>query len=104
MGIQQGGRCADAGQREYAMGQAALRCGSAQRAIEIVVGLISLALISSPLWGSILVPVLWSWAFLAFSVYWLVKSVYLAVQGYIAYRSLQVWDECDWVGLGSQEP
>src|SRR5579862_2788489 len=86
------------------MGRAALPRSSTQRFIEITVGLTSWLLISSPLWGSILFPVYWSWAFLAFAVYWLGKSAYLVVQGFIASRTLQIWEAGDWAGLARRLP
>ena len=86
------------------MERAALPDGSIQRCLEISVGLVSVILITSPLWASLLIPVYWSWAFFLFSIYWLYRALRLAIQGALAFRALKAWDQCPWTELGSRHP
>lgn len=86
------------------MERAALQNALLQRCIEIMVGSLSWILIASPVWASIAVPQYWSWAYLAFSAYWLAKSMRLVMNGLLAYRTVQDWEGRSWTSAGRSIP
>lgn len=67
------------------------------RLLEIIPPLISLFLISMPFWGAIFFPVQLAYFIIFFDVYWLYKSVNLAICSYIASRKIRVSENTDWL-------
>ncbi|MBI4496790.1 MAG: glycosyltransferase [Chloroflexi bacterium] len=86
------------------MERAALPSSWVQRALEIVVGLVSVLLMTSPMWAGILFPRAWSWAFLGFAIYWLAKTANLAFQSVRTVRTMQTWDRYPWAEQGRRHP
>lgn len=68
-----------------------------QRALEILPGFVSWSLILFPFWGSFIVPTFVAYYVIAFAVYWLYKSVVLAILASMAYIKIQAASNFDWV-------
>ena len=68
-----------------------------QRFLEILPGFISWFLILFPVWGSFVVPTLVAYYVIAFSVYWLYRSVTMAVLAIIAHLRIQASQKFDWL-------
>jgi len=68
-----------------------------RRALEILPGLISWTLILFPVWGSLLIPYVLAYFILFFDIYWLYKSVSLAVMAYIASNKIKLAENIDWL-------
>jgi hypothetical protein len=68
-----------------------------QRALEILPGFFSWSLILFPFWGSFLFPVLVAYYVIAFTVYWLYRSITLAVLSVAAHLRIQAAMLDDWV-------
>ncbi len=60
-----------------------------KRALEILPGLVSWSLILFPIWGSFLVPKFVAYYVIVFAVYWLYRSVNLAIFAGIAQKKVQ---------------
>ncbi len=67
------------------------------RLLEIMPGLISWALILSPIWASFIAPYLLAYFILFFDVYWLYKSFSLAITSYIATGKIKKAEAVDWL-------
>lgn len=67
-------------------------------------GLATWALITFPIWGAILAPLVLCWAILAFNVYWLVRSGVLAIGATIGYLRLRRDVAIDWLGRARDLP
>ena len=72
------------------------------RALELLTGALTWGLITAPVWGALLAPAKWAWFATAFSLYWLYKSVSVAITATLAYRRLLVSQKCDWLGAVQQ--
>lgn len=68
-----------------------------QRFLEILPGFVSWSLILFPFWGSFVVPTLVSYYIIAFSVYWLYRSVSMAVLSLISYFRINASARHDWI-------
>lgn len=68
-----------------------------QRALEILPGVVSWSLILFPLWGSFLIPRVVAYYVIAFAVYWLYRSVTLAVLTVLAHLKLKAAQQFDWI-------
>ena len=60
-----------------------------QRALEILPGVFSWSLILFPIWGSFVVPNLVAYYVIAFSVYWLWRSLVVAVLSIAAHFKIK---------------
>lgn len=67
-----------------------------QRGLEILPGLFSWSLILFPFWGSFIFPVAVAYYVIAFAVYWLYRSVMLAVLSVIAHLKIKAASNFDW--------
>ena len=67
------------------------------RLLEILPPLLSLFLISMPFWGSIFFPVQLAYFIIFFDMYWLYKSLNLAVCSFIAARKIKEAENVDWL-------
>ena len=70
----------------------------AQRAIELATGSLTWALLTSPLWGALLIPAQFVIFLALFNAYWLYKSANLAISALIGYRRLVAGQKVDWLG------
>ncbi len=68
-----------------------------QRALEILPGFVSWSLILFPFWGSLLIPTVVSYYVLAFSVYWLYRSLTMAVLSLAAHYRIKASQRNDWL-------
>jgi cellulose synthase/poly-beta-1,6-N-acetylglucosamine synthase-like glycosyltransferase len=68
------------------------------RALELLTGALTWGLITAPVWGAILAPAKWAWFATAFSIYWLYKSMSVAIMATVAYRRLLAGSRQDWLG------
>jgi len=68
-----------------------------QRALEILPGFISWSLILFPIWGSIIVPRLVAYYVIAFTVYWLYRSLVMAVLLIAAHFKIKAASKFDWI-------
>lgn len=69
-----------------------------QRFLEILPGFVSWSLILFPFWGSFLIPVAVSYYIIAFSVYWLYRSLAMAILSLIAHFRINASITHDWMG------
>lgn len=67
------------------------------RSLEILPGLISWALILSPIWASFIIPYALAYFILFFDVYWLYKSFSLAITSYIATKKIKDASSVNWL-------
>lgn len=75
-----------------------------KRAFEILPGLISWTLITSPVWGSLFVPYLIAYFILFFDVYWVYKSFSLLVTVSIASQKIKKAQMVDWLESAKNFP
>jgi len=68
-----------------------------QRALEILPGLFSWFLILFPVWGSILIPEVVAYYIISFSVYWLYRSLSVALLAVFAHMRIQASRKNDWL-------
>lgn len=68
-----------------------------RRFLELLPGIFSWSIILSPLWGALLVPYLIAYFILFFDVYWLYKSISLAVTSHIASNKIKEAEKIDWL-------
>ena len=68
-----------------------------QRFLEILPGFISWSLILFPFWGSFLIPEFVAYYVIAFSVYWLYRSLTLAVLSVLADLKIKASSKYDWM-------
>ncbi len=74
------------------------------RALELLTGAITWALITAPVWGAVLAPAKWAWFATAFSLYWLYKSTSVALAATLAYRRLRLGQARDWLATVRGRP
>lgn len=67
-----------------------------QRFLEILPGAVSWSLILFPFWGSFVIPTIVSYYIIAFSVYWLYRSVSMAVLSLVAHLRINASARHDW--------
>lgn len=75
-----------------------------QRLLEILPGFISWSLILFPFWGSFIIPEFVAYYVIAFSVYWLYRSVTLAVLSIVADFKIKASSKNDWLHDVQQLP
>ncbi|MDQ3008224.1 MAG: glycosyltransferase family 2 protein [bacterium] len=68
-----------------------------QRFLEILPGFVSWSLILFPFWGSFIFPVGVAYYVIAFSVYWLYRSIILAVLSVAAHLKIKAASKFDWI-------
>lgn len=68
-----------------------------QRAFEILPGFVSWSLILFPFWGSLLFPTLVAYYIITFAVYWLYRSLSIAVLSIVAHFRIQASMRHDWM-------
>lgn len=68
-----------------------------QRALEILPGFFSWSLILFPFWGSLIFPVAVAYYVIAFAVYWLYRSLSLAILSVLAHFKINAAKRFDWV-------
>ncbi len=68
-----------------------------QRGLEILPGLFSWSLILFPFWGSFFVPTLVAYYVIAFAVYWLFRSLTMAVLAVVAHFKIKAASRFDWI-------
>lgn len=69
-----------------------------RRALEILPGFFSWSLILFPFWGSFIFPVAVAYYVIAFTVYWLYRSINLAVLSIAAHFKIKASTIFDWIG------
>src|SRR3954454_24720386 len=69
-----------------------------QRALEVMTGGLTWALLTAPVWGAILAPNHLVLFLLVFNAYWLYKSANMAISALIGYRRLVTGQKVDWLG------
>lgn len=75
-----------------------------RRLIEILTGLVSLSLVTFPLWGSAFFPRFTVWAILLFSLYWFHNSLRFTAQALIGYRKMRLAERRDWLAAAQAQP
>lgn len=68
-----------------------------RRALEILPGLCSWTIVTSPIWGSLLLPQLMAYFILFFDVYWFYKSFSLMVTSHIASGKIKTAEKIHWI-------
>ncbi len=68
-----------------------------QRALEMLPGLVSWSLILFPFWGSLVLPNLVAYYVIGFAVYWLYRSITLAVLSIAAHLKIKASSKFDWM-------
>lgn len=68
-----------------------------RRALEILPPVISLFLITLPIWGAYFFPLPLAFFIIFFDVYWFYKSVNLVITSYIASRKIKTAEHTDWL-------
>jgi hypothetical protein len=68
-----------------------------RRALEILPGFVSWSLILFPFWGSFVVPTFVAYYVIGFAVYWLYRSLSLAVLSVVAHFRLKASAQFDWL-------
>jgi len=68
-----------------------------RRALEILPGFVSWSLILFPFWGSLVVPTLVAYYVITFAVYWLYRSLTLAVLSVMAHFKVRAASAFDWL-------
>jgi len=74
------------------------------RTLEKIPPLFALFLISMPFWGAIFFPVQLAYFIIFFDVYWLYKSVNLAICAFISSRKIKAAEKDDWLERAQKLP
>lgn len=69
-----------------------------RRFLEILPGFFSWSLILFPIWGSLVVPTAVAYYVITFAVYWLYRSITLAVLSTAAHFKIKASERFDWIG------
>ena len=77
---------------------------SAQRALEVLTGSLTWALLTAPIWGAVLAPYNLALFLLLFNAYWLYKSTTMAGGALIGYRRLRAGQQVDWLSACRRLP
>ncbi len=75
-----------------------------QRFLEILPGFVSWSLILFPVWGSYVIPEFVAYYIIAFSVYWLYRSISMAVLSVIAHYRIKASMRYDWMADAAKVP
>ncbi len=70
-----------------------------RRALEVLTGSATWALLTAPIWGAFLAPDRLLWFLLVFNAYWLYKTANMAIAGLIGYWRLVAGQKVDWFGI-----
>src|SRR5258708_5041225 len=68
-----------------------------QRALEILPGFVSWSLILFPVWGSFIFPTIVAYYVITFAVYWLYRSVSIAILSILAHFKMQRTIQTNWM-------
>ncbi len=68
-----------------------------QRALEILPGFVSWSLILFPFWGSLIFPTAVAYYVITFAVYWLYRSLALAILSVVAHFKIKASSRFDWI-------
>lgn len=68
-----------------------------RRLLELIPGIFSWTLITSPIWGSFLIPEAIAYFILFFDVYWFYKSFSLMVSAHIASQKIRAAEKINWL-------
>lgn len=68
-----------------------------QRALEILPGFVSWGLILFPVWGSLVIPEVVAYYIIAFTIYWLYKSVLLSILAVASHFKIKAASKFDWI-------
>lgn len=68
-----------------------------RRALEILPGFVSWSLILFPFWGSFIFPVAVAYYVIAFAVYWLYRSITMAILSILAHLKIKAAARFDWI-------
>ncbi|MBD3279785.1 MAG: glycosyltransferase [Candidatus Pacebacteria bacterium] len=68
-----------------------------RRALEILPGFFSWSLILFPFWGSLVIPTVVAYYVITFAVYWLYRSIMLAVLSIAAHFKIKAASKFDWI-------
>jgi cellulose synthase/poly-beta-1,6-N-acetylglucosamine synthase-like glycosyltransferase len=68
-----------------------------KRALEILPGFVSWSLILFPFWGSLIFPVAVAYYVIAFAVYWLYRSLSVALLSILAHFKIKAAKQFDWI-------
>ena len=68
------------------------------RLLDILPGAVSWSLILFPIWGSFAIPVIVAYYIIAFDVYWLYRSLSIAILAFIAHYKVRAYQRFDWMG------
>ncbi len=71
---------------------------TSQRLLEILPGFVSWSLILFPFWGSFFLPTTTAYYIIAFDVYWLYRSISVAILSLMAYYRIRASEKFDWLG------
>jgi len=71
---------------------------TSQRLLEILPGFVSWNMILFPVWGSFFIPLTVAYYIIAFDVYWLYRSLTLAVLSLLAHFRIRANSTYDWMG------
>ena len=74
-----------------------------RRALEILPGFVSWSLILFPVWGSFLIPIAVAYYVITFAVYWLYRSLTMAVLSVVAHLKIRGAELVDWATLAKNE-
>jgi cellulose synthase/poly-beta-1,6-N-acetylglucosamine synthase-like glycosyltransferase len=75
-----------------------------QRFLEILPGFISWSMILFPFWGSLVMPAMVSYYVLTFSVYWLYRSLTMAVLSLVAHYRIKASQRNNWLADAMTQP
>lgn len=67
------------------------------RALEILPGFVSWNLILFPIWGAFVAPLAVAYFILAFDIFWLYKSITIAITSIVAYLRIRASQRLDWM-------
>lgn len=68
-----------------------------QRGLEILPGFVSWSLILFPIWGSFIIPEVVAYYVITFSVYWLYRSINMAIFSVLAHFKIKAASKFDWL-------
>jgi cellulose synthase/poly-beta-1,6-N-acetylglucosamine synthase-like glycosyltransferase len=68
-----------------------------QRALEILPPIVSMTLITMPLWGAVFFPIQLAYFIIFFDVYFFWKSFYLMITSYLSSRKIQATEKVNWL-------
>lgn len=69
-----------------------------KRVLEILPGFFSWSLILFPVWGSVLIPKVVAYYVIGFAVYWLYRSLSVAILAFVGHLRIEAAQRYDWLG------